>query len=110
METVRIREPGWKRIGSGIRDKHPGSATLLSSNIFFGIFKVFIPLCQVSSDPHGPQNTHHDDDPEGGSPENFERSQEVQQSCEVSALGFYGSIHKSGKCFLIFKLLGQIPP
>jgi hypothetical protein len=71
---------------------------------------VFIPLCQVSSDPHGPQNTHHDDDPEGGSPENFKRSQEVQQSCEVSALGFYGSIHKSGKCFLIFKLLGQIPP
>jgi hypothetical protein len=39
METVRIREPGWKRIGSGIRDKHPGSATLLSSNIFFGILK-----------------------------------------------------------------------
>jgi hypothetical protein len=31
----------------------------------------FLFLCQVSSDPHGPQNTHHDDDPEGGSPENF---------------------------------------
>ena len=28
METVRIRDPGWKRVGSGIRDKHPGSATL----------------------------------------------------------------------------------
>jgi hypothetical protein len=29
METVQIRDPGWKKIGSGIRDKHPGSATLL---------------------------------------------------------------------------------
>ncbi len=28
METVRIRDPGWKKVGSGIRDKHPGSATL----------------------------------------------------------------------------------
>jgi hypothetical protein len=26
METVRIRDPGWKKVGSGIRDKHPGSA------------------------------------------------------------------------------------
>jgi hypothetical protein len=25
-ETVRIRDPGWKKVGSGIRDKHPGSA------------------------------------------------------------------------------------
>jgi hypothetical protein len=29
METVRIRDPGWKKVGSGIRDKHPGSSTLL---------------------------------------------------------------------------------
>jgi hypothetical protein len=29
METVRIRDPGWKKVGSRIRDKHPGSATLL---------------------------------------------------------------------------------
>ncbi len=29
METVRIRDPGWIKVGSGIRDKHPGSATLL---------------------------------------------------------------------------------
>jgi hypothetical protein len=29
METVRIWDPGWKKVGSGIRDKHPGSATLL---------------------------------------------------------------------------------
>jgi hypothetical protein len=29
METVRIRDPGWKKVGSGIRDKHPGSVTLL---------------------------------------------------------------------------------
>ncbi len=28
METVRIRDPGWKKVGSGIRNKHPGSATL----------------------------------------------------------------------------------
>ena len=28
METVRIRDPGWKKVGSGIWDKHPGSATL----------------------------------------------------------------------------------
>ncbi len=28
METVRIRDPGWKKVGSGIRDKHLGSATL----------------------------------------------------------------------------------
>jgi hypothetical protein len=26
METVRIRDPGWKKMK--IRDKHPGSATL----------------------------------------------------------------------------------
>jgi hypothetical protein len=30
METARIRDPGWKKVGSGIRDKHPGSATLIS--------------------------------------------------------------------------------
>jgi hypothetical protein len=28
MKTVRIRDPGWKKVESGIRDKHPGSATL----------------------------------------------------------------------------------
>jgi hypothetical protein len=27
---MRIRDPGWKKLGSGIRDIHPGSATLLS--------------------------------------------------------------------------------
>jgi hypothetical protein len=32
METVRIRDPGWKKVGSGIRDKYPGSATLLSTS------------------------------------------------------------------------------
>jgi hypothetical protein len=25
---MRIRDPGWKKVGSGIRVKHPGSATL----------------------------------------------------------------------------------
>jgi hypothetical protein len=28
METVWIRDPGWIKVWSGIRDKHPGSATL----------------------------------------------------------------------------------
>ncbi len=31
METVRIWDPGWKKVGSGIRDKHPGAATLLAA-------------------------------------------------------------------------------
>jgi hypothetical protein len=34
METVRIRDPGWKKVGSGIRDKHPGSATLSIRRLF----------------------------------------------------------------------------
>jgi hypothetical protein len=29
MEKNRVRDPGWEKIGSGIRDKHPGSATLV---------------------------------------------------------------------------------
>jgi hypothetical protein len=33
LEKIRVRDPGWKKFGSGmqkirIRDKHPGSATL----------------------------------------------------------------------------------
>jgi hypothetical protein len=36
---MRIRDPGWKKFGSGmkkirIRDKHPGSATLVFIHIF----------------------------------------------------------------------------
>ncbi len=30
MEKIRILDPRWKKFGSGIRDKHPGSATLIS--------------------------------------------------------------------------------
>jgi hypothetical protein len=26
---MQIRDPGWKKFGSGIRDKHPGSTTLI---------------------------------------------------------------------------------
>ncbi len=26
---MRIRDPGWKKVGSGIQDKHPRSATLV---------------------------------------------------------------------------------
>jgi hypothetical protein len=38
MEKLRIRDgknsdPGWKKFGSGIRDKHPGSATLKVSHL-----------------------------------------------------------------------------
>jgi hypothetical protein len=33
---MRIRDPGWKKFGSGIRDKHPGSTTLiLTANASF---------------------------------------------------------------------------
>jgi hypothetical protein len=28
MEKILIRAPGWKKLQSGIRDKHPGYATL----------------------------------------------------------------------------------
>jgi hypothetical protein len=31
---MRIRDPGWKKVGSGIRDKHPGSATLPDPDFF----------------------------------------------------------------------------
>ncbi len=34
METVRIRDPGWKKVGSGIRDVYPGSAALQKNSIF----------------------------------------------------------------------------
>jgi hypothetical protein len=30
MEKIRIGDAGWKTFGSGIRDKHPGSATLMA--------------------------------------------------------------------------------
>jgi hypothetical protein len=33
MGKIRIRDPGWKKFGSRIRDKHPGSATLKSSAV-----------------------------------------------------------------------------
>jgi hypothetical protein len=32
MEKIWIQDPGWKKVGSRIRDKHPGSATLKISN------------------------------------------------------------------------------
>jgi hypothetical protein len=42
---MRIRDPGWRQLGSGIeksriRDKHPGSATLLVpvGSDFLGVF------------------------------------------------------------------------
>ena len=68
METVRIRDPGWKKVGSGIRDKHPGSATLLNSStveiINYGIFsshwvRIHIPR----TDPDLGQQKNADPDP-----------------------------------------------
>jgi hypothetical protein len=41
MEKVQIRDPGWKKVGSGIRDKHPGSATLLTTVLFEGTSTSF---------------------------------------------------------------------
>ncbi len=45
MEKIRIRDPGWKKFGSRIRDKHPGSATLLlilcfQLSMYFPLFLV----------------------------------------------------------------------
>jgi hypothetical protein len=51
METVRIWDPGREKVGSGIRDKHPGSATLpvplikgLTQNISFYLNKNYVKL------------------------------------------------------------------
>ncbi len=41
METVRIRDPVWKKVGSGIRDKHPGSATLMTGVPISGSLSAF---------------------------------------------------------------------
>ena len=45
---IRIRDPGWRQFGSGIRDgkrsdsdKHPGSATLLKQLFVFCKIVVF---------------------------------------------------------------------
>jgi hypothetical protein len=57
METVRIRDPGWKKVGSGIRDKHPGSATLGATAVGMPRhFKLngFQNLCYVVDGP-GPR-------------------------------------------------------
>jgi hypothetical protein len=42
METVRIRDPGWKKVRSGIRNKHPGSATLKK---WFPSSRKYDPVC-----------------------------------------------------------------
>jgi hypothetical protein len=48
---MRIRDgdssdPGWKEVGSGIRDKHPGSATLILFNPVIRSFTVGAPVRQ----------------------------------------------------------------
>ncbi len=35
MEKIRTRVPRWKKLGYGIRDKHPGSATLYHILLFW---------------------------------------------------------------------------
>jgi hypothetical protein len=38
---MRIRDPRWEKVGSGIRDKHPGSATLhktVGIKVFLNLF------------------------------------------------------------------------
>jgi hypothetical protein len=45
---MRIRDgnnsdPGWKKVGSGIRDKHPGSATLQKLRVLYAVFFLFSP-------------------------------------------------------------------
>jgi hypothetical protein len=51
LNSLRIRDgdssdPGWKKVGSGIRDKHPGSATLhfTHNNFRFLLFSVHFNL------------------------------------------------------------------
>jgi hypothetical protein len=44
---MRIQDPGWKKFGSGIRDEHPGSATLfVSINGMFWYLQVIEPQFQ----------------------------------------------------------------
>ncbi len=50
---MRIRDgknsdPGWKKVGSGIRKKHPGTATLVDS-LYFGLHVVMISCLFLSS-------------------------------------------------------------
>ncbi len=44
---MQIRDPGWKKFGSGIRDKHPGSTELLLNNnieqdVLFGLLRSVV--------------------------------------------------------------------
>ncbi len=50
METVRIRDPGWKKVGSGIRDKYPGSATFTILNRSLKL-AIYAPLVRPPPPP-----------------------------------------------------------
>jgi hypothetical protein len=70
METVRIRDPGWKKVGSGINipDQHPRSATLLNSStveiINYGIFSShWVRILIPRTDPDQGQPKNADPDP-----------------------------------------------
>ncbi len=41
LNSLRIRDPGWKKVGSGIRDKHSESATLETRTVHF-LYTVFL--------------------------------------------------------------------
>jgi hypothetical protein len=49
----KISDPGWTKLGSGIWDKHSGSATLPHTQTMSG-FSYPIYLCQRGSEP-GPE-------------------------------------------------------
>jgi hypothetical protein len=50
MGKVRIRDPGWKKFGYGIRDKHPGSAKLV---IAWNNSVRFLPVKKTSESAAG---------------------------------------------------------
>jgi hypothetical protein len=48
---MQIRDPGWKKVGSRIRDKHPGSATLLLIPILGASAVSAEPGCGLPGEP-----------------------------------------------------------
>jgi hypothetical protein len=46
---MRIRDLGWKKFGSEIRDKHPGSATLYLNKSAYCFSAFFVPPERVST-------------------------------------------------------------
>ncbi len=59
METVRIRDPGWEKVGSGIRDKPPGSATLIFSKYNYIILHFLVDLDNEEVSERQPAYSRH---------------------------------------------------